>query len=177
MKRLALKVKIALALAVIATFVTASALRARRQAGFHSAQSNWRRDSLAARFTHSTDDWEEDVLGKDTLASGDSVKITFDDRDKPRALDLKVTDKDGNALEWYDLISSRLTKSPFTGMRRKAKAGRISSSSPISLDCMAACDRSSWAVLRSAEIVVDNEKQVYPSINRADHTQAAPRLK
>src|SRR5882762_8751426 len=52
---------------------------------------------------HSADDWEEDILGKDTLATGESLKITFDDRDKHVHWDLKVTDKDGNSLEWYDL--------------------------------------------------------------------------
>ena len=52
---------------------------------------------------HSTDDWEEDVLGKDTLPDGESVKITFEDRDKHVHWDLKVTDKEGNSLEWYDL--------------------------------------------------------------------------
>ena len=52
---------------------------------------------------HDKNDWEEDILGKDTLASGESVKITFDDHDKHVHWDLKVTDKDGNALEWYDL--------------------------------------------------------------------------
>src|ERR1041385_2871670 len=52
---------------------------------------------------HSADDWQEDVLGQDTLANGQSVKITFNDRDKHVHWDLKVTDKNGNALEWYDL--------------------------------------------------------------------------
>ena len=103
MKRLALKVRIALALAVIATFVTASAFaRAGKQDFTLHNQTGVEIHSLHVS-PHSTDDWEEDVLGKDTLASGESVKITFDDRDKHVHWDLKVTDQDGNALEWYDL--------------------------------------------------------------------------
>src|SRR6266576_5944997 len=103
MKRLALKLKIALALAVIATFVTASAFaRAGKQDFTLQNQTGVEIHSLYVS-PHSADDWEDDVLGKDTLATGDSVKITFDDRDKHVHWDLKVTDKNENALEWYDL--------------------------------------------------------------------------
>jgi len=51
----------------------------------------------------SSDDWEEDVLGKETLPEGDSVKITFDDRDKHIRWDLKVVDGKGNGIEWNNL--------------------------------------------------------------------------
>jgi len=103
MKRLALRVRIALALAVIATFVTASAFaRTGKQDFTLHNQTGVEIHSLYVS-PHSADDWEDDVLGKDTLASGDTVKITFDDRDKHVHWDLKVTDKEGNALEWYDL--------------------------------------------------------------------------
>jgi hypothetical protein len=70
---------------------------------------------------HSADDWEEDILGKDTLASGDSLKITFDDRDKHVHWDLKVTDKDGNSLEWYDL---NLVEIEEVTLHWDAKAGK-----------------------------------------------------
>jgi len=50
-----------------------------------------------------TDDWEDDVLGVDTLADGDSVKITFEDREKHVHWDLKVVDGKGNSIEWHDL--------------------------------------------------------------------------
>jgi hypothetical protein len=52
---------------------------------------------------HSTDDWEEDVLGKDTLASGESVDINFAPREKPALWDLKVTDNKGNSITWEKL--------------------------------------------------------------------------
>jgi len=51
----------------------------------------------------SADDWEEDVLGVDTLPSGDSVKITFNDREKRGKWDLKVVDSKGNSIEWEAL--------------------------------------------------------------------------
>src|SRR5438445_5062893 len=103
MKRFALKVKIALALTVIATFVTASAFaRVGKQDFTLHNQTGVEIHSLHVS-PHSTDDWEEDILGKDTLASGESVKITFDDHDKHVHWDLKVTDKAGDSLEWYDL--------------------------------------------------------------------------
>ncbi len=103
MKHFSMKVKLALGLAVIALFVTASALaRTGKQDFTLHNQTGVEIHSLYVS-PHSTDDWEEDVLGVDTLPSGESVKITFDDRDKHVHWDLKVTDKDGNSLEWYDL--------------------------------------------------------------------------
>src|SRR5205823_13190785 len=51
----------------------------------------------------STDDWEEDVLGKGTLPDGESVKITFNDREKHVHWDLKIVDGKGNSIEWHDL--------------------------------------------------------------------------
>jgi hypothetical protein len=103
MKYFSLKVKLALSLAVIALFVTASALaRTGKQDFVLHNQTGVEIHSLYVS-PHSSDDWEEDVLGQDTLPSGESVKITFDDRDKHVHWDLKVTDKDGNSLEWEDL--------------------------------------------------------------------------
>ena len=52
---------------------------------------------------HSTDNWEEDVLGTDTLASGDSVEIKFSPKEKAKLWDLKVVDGKGNSIEWTKL--------------------------------------------------------------------------
>lgn len=103
MRQMFLKSNIAIALGVIAIFVTATAFaRAGKQDFVLHNQTGVEIHSLYVS-PHSTDDWEEDILGKDTLAAGDSLKITFDDRDKHVHWDLKVTDKEGNSLEWYDL--------------------------------------------------------------------------
>ena len=103
MKRIIFKSKLAIALGVIAIFVTATAFaRAGKQDFLLHNQTGVEIHSLYVS-PHSADDWEEDILGKDTLAAGDSLKITFEDRDKHVHWDLKVTDKDGNSLEWYDL--------------------------------------------------------------------------
>jgi hypothetical protein len=103
MKRIIWNSKVALALGVIAIFVTATAFaRAGKQDFLLHNQTGVEIHSLHVS-PHSSDDWEEDILGKDTLADGDSLKITFDDRDKHVHWDLKVTDKEGHSLEWYDL--------------------------------------------------------------------------
>jgi hypothetical protein len=103
MKYFSLKVKLALSLAVIALFVTASALaRTGKQDFTLHNQTGVEIHSLYVS-PHSTDDWEEDILGQDTLPSGESVKISFEDREKHVHWDMKVTDKDGNSLEWEDL--------------------------------------------------------------------------
>ncbi len=103
MKQMFLKTKVALALGVIAIFLTATAFaRGGPQDFILHNQTGVEIDSLYVS-PHSVNDWEEDILGQDTLASGESLKITFDDRDKHVHWDLKVTDKEGNSLEWDDL--------------------------------------------------------------------------
>jgi len=52
---------------------------------------------------HSSDDWEEDVLGQDTLADGDSVDITFSRKERAKLWDLKVVDSKGNSITWENL--------------------------------------------------------------------------
>ena len=52
---------------------------------------------------HGEDEWGEDILGRDTLASGQSVEITFSPKEKAANWDLKVTDQDGNSIEWENL--------------------------------------------------------------------------
>lgn len=50
-----------------------------------------------------TDDWEEDVMGRDTLDNGDSVDISFGRKDKSCRYDLKVVYSDGEEAEWDSL--------------------------------------------------------------------------
>src|SRR3954466_2935247 len=103
MKHFTLRIKIALGLAVIAPCVTATAFaRSGKQDFILHNQTGVEIHSLYVS-PHSSNAWEADVLGRATLPSGESVKITFDDRDQRVHWDLKVTDKDNNALEWYDL--------------------------------------------------------------------------
>jgi hypothetical protein len=121
MKHFSLRIKMALALATVALFVTASAFaRTGKQDFILHNQTGVEINSVFVS-PHSTDDWEEDILGKDTLANGDSVKITFDDRDKHTHWDLKVTDKDNNALEWYDLNLDEISD---VTLHWDAKAGK-----------------------------------------------------
>ena len=52
---------------------------------------------------HSSEEWAEDVMGKDMLVSGKSVKIHFERESKTKLWDLKVVDKDGKASVWQNL--------------------------------------------------------------------------
>jgi hypothetical protein len=92
-----------LSLAVIALFVTATgfALAGKQDFILHN-QTGVEINSLFVS-PHDSNDWEQDILGQETLASGDSVKVIFEDREKKVRWDLKITDKDGNSLEWEDL--------------------------------------------------------------------------
>jgi len=45
-------------------------------------------------------DWEEDVLGRDVLADGENVRISFPKRESVCTWDLKVVYDDGEAATW-----------------------------------------------------------------------------
>lgn len=49
---------------------------------------------------HNSNDWGSDVMGKDALANGDSVHITFNAGDKAAYWDIRVEDTSGGFLEW-----------------------------------------------------------------------------
>ena len=51
-----------------------------------------------------SDDWEEDVLGQDTLSDGQAVNVHFSPKTKTCKFDLKVTysDDDSSAV-WHDI--------------------------------------------------------------------------
>jgi hypothetical protein len=59
---------------------------------------------------HSSNEWEEDVLGQDQLADGESVNIHFSRSEKAAKWDLKVTDKEGNSIEWANLNLLEISK-------------------------------------------------------------------
>lgn len=50
-----------------------------------------------------TDDWEEDVMGKDTLGDGESVDITFGASEGACKFDLKVVYDDKEEAIWEGL--------------------------------------------------------------------------
>ncbi len=52
---------------------------------------------------HSSDEWGEDILGKDTLDDGDTLNITFHRKEKAANWDLRVEDGDGKSFTWEKL--------------------------------------------------------------------------
>ena len=59
---------------------------------------------------HGSEEWQEDVMGKDMLVSGQSVKINFERQIKGKVWDLKVVDKDGKASVWQNLNLTEISK-------------------------------------------------------------------
>src|SRR3977135_1759596 len=59
---------------------------------------------------HSAGEWGEDVLGRDTLPAGESVKITFDDQEKTVKWDLKVADGNQHSIEWENLDLTKISE-------------------------------------------------------------------
>ena len=59
---------------------------------------------------HDKDDWEEDVLGQDTLPTGQSVDIKFHRSETAAEWDLRIEDKGGHAIEWENLNLLKISK-------------------------------------------------------------------
>lgn len=82
LKRLAVGSRAILCVAIIATLITATAFaRAGKQDFILHNETGVEVNSLFVS-PHDSNDWEQDVLGRETLASGESVKVIFNDREK-----------------------------------------------------------------------------------------------
>ncbi|SRR6266542_2871497 len=51
----------------------------------------------------STNDWEEDILGKDTLPNGESLDITFTPKERAAKWDVKIVDENKKEHKYYNL--------------------------------------------------------------------------
>ena len=122
MKSIFWKSKFTLALGVIALFITAAAFaRAGKQDFMLHNQTGVEIHSLYVS-PHTTDDWEEDILGKDTLPTGDSVDIKFHRSETAENWDLRVEDSKGNAIEWENLNLLKISKLTLYYENGKARA-------------------------------------------------------
>jgi len=52
---------------------------------------------------HSSDEWGDDVMGKDTLDDGEKVEIVFARREKAAKWDLRVEDGEKKTFVWESL--------------------------------------------------------------------------
>ena len=52
---------------------------------------------------HATNEWEEDVLGEDTLPVGEEMEIHFSRSESAELWDLKVVDSEGDGIEWANI--------------------------------------------------------------------------
>ena len=52
---------------------------------------------------HSSDEWGEDILGKDVMALDEEWDIKFDPKENVCNWDLRIEDQEGNAIEWQEI--------------------------------------------------------------------------
>ena len=71
---------------------------------------------------HSANDWEEDILGQDTLADGAHVDIHFKRGEKAAMWDLRIEDKSGSPIEWENLNLLEISKVTLHYANHKATA-------------------------------------------------------
>lgn len=121
MEKRFLKSRVFLSLGIIALFITASAFA---RTGKHSfILHNLTGVEINSLYVspHDSKDWEDDILGRDTLPSGESLKIIFDDRENSAKWDLKITDQNKNALEWENLNLSEISELTLHWDAKKSK--------------------------------------------------------
>jgi hypothetical protein len=71
---------------------------------------------------HDNDDWEEDILGQDTLPQGEKVDIKFNRTETAPLWDLRVEDDKGNSIEWENLDLLKISTLTLTYKDGKATA-------------------------------------------------------
>jgi hypothetical protein len=71
---------------------------------------------------HDVDDWEEDILGRDTLPDGETVDIKFSRGETAENWDLRIEDSKGNAIEWENLNLLKISKVTLFYENGKARA-------------------------------------------------------
>ena len=71
---------------------------------------------------HKSDEWGEDILGRDTLADGESLDITFDDREYSKKWDLKIVDEEDSSIEWEKLDLTKISEVTLRIKKGKAYA-------------------------------------------------------
>ena len=71
---------------------------------------------------HDADDWEEDILGRDTLPDGETVDIKFNRTETAENWDLRIEDSKGNAIEWENLNLLKISKATLFYENGKARA-------------------------------------------------------
>lgn len=59
---------------------------------------------------HDSVNWEENVIGSDTLPSGESVAIRFSPEERPSLWDLRVENRNGYQAEWKKLDLRRISR-------------------------------------------------------------------
>ncbi len=57
-----------------------------------------------------SDDWEEDILGQDTLADGQSANIKFGRAAKSAKWDIKIIDEEKKEIEWTGFNLPKISK-------------------------------------------------------------------
>ena len=58
----------------------------------------------------SKNDWEEDILGEDTLPDGEETDIEFDTDEEAELWDLKIADEEKNSIVWTQLNLLKISK-------------------------------------------------------------------
>ncbi|MGQ0761441.1 MAG: hypothetical protein ACT4OT_05420 [Acidobacteriota bacterium] len=71
---------------------------------------------------HDVDDWQEDILGRDTLPDGETVDIKFNRKETAENWDLRIEDSKGNAIEWENLNLLKISKATLFYENGKARA-------------------------------------------------------
>jgi hypothetical protein len=110
MKKIISRSRILIALSAIALFLTASSFARPGKQDFVLHNDTGVEIHELYVSPHSSGDWENDILGRDTLAASESVKIVFEDQKKEGKWDLKVVDGNKHSIEWDNLDLAKISE-------------------------------------------------------------------
>lgn len=109
LKEVVSRSRVAIALGVIAiVFAVAFARGGKQDFILHNATGVEIHELYVS--PHSSNEWGDDILGRDTLPADESVKITFDDQEKAVKWDLKVGDGNKHSIEWENLDLTKISE-------------------------------------------------------------------
>ena len=116
--------RIVMVLLTVGIFTAAAASEASAQAAQDFMLVNKTGVEIYALYVtpHSADAWGEDILGADTMLSGESLNIRFSRKERAKYWDLRVEDEDGAFIVWEKLNLLEISKVTLFYNKGKATA-------------------------------------------------------
>ena len=105
-------INIVMILLAVGVFSALSTIKASAQAAQDFTLVNKTGVEIYALYVtpHNANAWGEDILGAETLLSGETLDISFSRKERAKLWDLRIEDEDGAFIEWENLNLLEISK-------------------------------------------------------------------